>query len=726
MSHSVDIENINDARIVSEIHRAIINEPQINFTCAQIAQRLKIESTRAEKFLEYLADIEREYEETPSYRGIAKVFLRGQVYYEMLSDNSDVRRDYDFRASNEGGRDFCPKNMFYYVWAWINLAEEFFKQQNVDNNHTILLTNDCRHYFAEIIETAKKAALLRGYNVVFAFSEGKNPSCVSSYSHAARIVRPCISVFITASHLSRPIESTVVGAKVYFWGSTGKLESMTTPMIKTGTREQLLRLKSDINLHRHIRKTGHYKEIEVGESHTRLAVAGVLAALQQLPKISLYSLAKRLKDTPEIDTILKSVVPTKTPEVFKGLRIVVEGAHTSSGPLASRALKALGSQVILLHGSVEAIEGAHKADPSISENLKDLFEEITRQNAHMGIAFDLDGDRGAVVLPDKDGKHILVAPDRLGQVLIPFLMKDCGYGTAEKPFWVRCCLSTDALVDQGRKLNLPVDTTDAGYVHLKRREIIKNKEGFIAIGMGEASGHSWLDYTGAFENPIVLSLIFIAMGIKFNTVRGLSLSDPLALKKAYDHFEIPYRSAVRFQPLFSQKLIEEVSQMASEAGLSRPAFPAPITQKIIGLCRSESIKKLTAYFKEGRVFETDAGCLKVARLETQFDEEDEIYRYGKIYFSLGDILVGSFVSRGSSNDPTAVQIWEVREFEGPDWNGQRLPDNIVQKRFDAIGGVVLDACDKLGILELTDKKPSVNMPAVLASFARYKKANFLS
>ena len=49
------------------------------------------------------------------------------------------------------------------------------------------------------------------------------------------------------------------------------------------------------------------------------------------------------------------------------------------------------------------------------------------------------------------------------------------------------------------------------------------------------------------------------------------------------------------------------------------------------------------------------------KFESQWDEDEKIFRFGKIYFSLNGIPVGSFVSRASSNDPTAVQVWEVRE-----------------------------------------------------------------
>jgi len=267
--------------------------------------------------------------------------------------------------------------------------------------------------------------------------------------------------------------------------------------------------------------------------------------------------------------------------------------------------------------------------------------------------------------------------------------------------------------------------------------------------MGEASGHVWLDFTGPFENPIVVALLFAAMGINWNLhsesfhpdgevqgglghspnnispprVRGQGVGvsgDSLALLKAFNAAAIPYRKSTRFQPLFSSALIAEAAASPMNDTGWTPASKAPLAQKIIALCRSRSIEKLKSFFVERKTFPTPLGLLKVDKFETQWDEDEKIFRFGKIYFSLDNISAGSFVSRGSSNDPTAVQVWEVREFSGESWPGARLPEGIIQKRFDLVGGLVLTACEALGILELTDRKPAVNMAAVLESVKRYK------
>jgi phosphomannomutase len=661
-----------------------------------------------------------------------KVFVQGQVYYEALADNPDVRRDYDYRATNEGGRDFSPKNMAYYIWSWIQMAEDKCNDQGLDNNKTILITHDCRYYPEEIIEAAREAARRRGYQVVFAYASGTYPSCVSSYSHAVRVVRPVLAVFITASHVSRPAENTIVGAKVSILGNTGQLESISTHDIKVITPGILKALKERDDLHRIMNNGPEPQTIEVGNSHTDLMVLGALTALGKIPGKTVFSLGEELKDAREIEKTISSYLAGARKEadhIFKGIKVVIEGAHTSSGPLAREAFSALGAEAFLLHGEVEAVRGEHTADPSIKQNLVSLYREMEEREAHMGIAFDLDGDRGAIVLRTEEDEFMDLPPDKIGQLLIPFLMDAGGYKEADKSLYIRDCLSTDAILDQAVKSGVTVETTDAGYVFLKKREKERLAEGYTTLGMGEASGHAWLHYTGPFENPIAVATFFTVMSAGLCKKKGLEDSRGTlpyyAFSKALEESVIPYKKAPRFQPLFTPALIARAAAKEENTTGWTPDSKDPMPQLIIKLCRSESVSMLEDKFKPGVSFGTKIGTLTVEKFESQWDEEEKIYRFGKIYFSLDGVPVGSFVSRASSNDPTAVQVWEAREFGSKEYNGIRLSDEELGKRFDLIGGLVLDACESMGILTLTDKKPARNMEEVLPSVQRFREQGFL-
>ena len=718
-----EIPSPSDRTLVEKIRATILAKPGTYFAPSEIAQEHQIDLEQAEKWLEWLGDLKREYEEKPDFRGIARVFVENKTYFEALSDNPDVRRDYDYRATNDGGRDFCPKNMFYYMWAWTKMVERNCQDKNVTNNRVALITRDCRYYPPEIIEAAKESAMLLGYKVVFAFAGEGAPSCVSSYSHAVRMVNPTLAVFITASHVSRPIENTVVGAKVSFLGPGGELESLSTKDIKVVTAQLIHEAKESCTLSADIHPSDAYEEMSAGRSHTRMASAAVLSSLGLMPGLTLYGLSQRLKEeVSDIDGLLKEHLPAEIPKPLEGLTVVVEGAHTSSGMLAERAFSALGARTHLLRGDIKDICGPHDADPSVAENLDSLLAAMKTKGANMGIAFDLDGDRGAIVLPSEAGDVTVLAPDKLGQVLIPFLMDDGGYSEHEKPLFVRDCLSTDALIDQGKLSGVTVETTDAGYVFLKKHQAERAENGYLAISMSEASGHAWLDFTGPFENPIVLSLLFAAMCMRHAKAKGMWAGNsiaPLALEQIFNELAIPYRKSVRFQPLFARALVEEVEKSPSnDTGWSAESG-RPIPQKLINLCRSASIDKLKQFFTVGRTFTTPIGDLSVTDFEFQWDEAERIYRYGKIYFALDSVPIGSFVSRGSSNDPTAVQVWEVKEFAGDSWTGTRLSEEEINNRFDLVGGLVLHTCAEQGILDLGDRRPAVNIANILPSLERY-------
>lgn len=90
------------------------------------------------------------------------------------------------------------------------------------------------------------------------------------------------------------------------------------------------------------------------------------------------------------------------------LRVVVDAGNGAAGPLGIRTLSALGFEVDALHCDIDGTFPNHHPDPTVEENLIDLRERVLATNAHVGIAWDGDGDRigaldekGHVVWGDK-------------------------------------------------------------------------------------------------------------------------------------------------------------------------------------------------------------------------------------------------------------------------------------------------------------------------------------
>ena len=90
------------------------------------------------------------------------------------------------------------------------------------------------------------------------------------------------------------------------------------------------------------------------------------------------------------------------------LRVAVDAGNGITGPTAPRLLRALGHDVIELHCEVDGRFPNHPPDTSVPESYTDLAKAVVESQAHLGLAFDGDGDRLGVV----DGTGEIIWPDR--------------------------------------------------------------------------------------------------------------------------------------------------------------------------------------------------------------------------------------------------------------------------------------------------------------------------
>lgn len=94
--------------------------------------------------------------------------------------------------------------------------------------------------------------------------------------------------------------------------------------------------------------------------------------------------------------------------LVRPMTVVIDCAHGVCSQLAPTLLKTIGCEVIELNCEIDGQFPSHQPDPSNVANLKSLVQSVKKHKADLGIAFDGDGDRMALV--DSAGKVIL--PDR--------------------------------------------------------------------------------------------------------------------------------------------------------------------------------------------------------------------------------------------------------------------------------------------------------------------------
>lgn len=97
------------------------------------------------------------------------------------------------------------------------------------------------------------------------------------------------------------------------------------------------------------------------------------------------------------------------PNVGEGLHIVVDAGNGVAGPSYCAIFKAVGCTVTELYTEPDGTFPNHLADPSKQDTLKELQAEVQRTNAHIGFAFDGDGDRVGIV----DEKGAICSADEI-------------------------------------------------------------------------------------------------------------------------------------------------------------------------------------------------------------------------------------------------------------------------------------------------------------------------
>ncbi len=98
------------------------------------------------------------------------------------------------------------------------------------------------------------------------------------------------------------------------------------------------------------------------------------------------------------------------------LRVVWDPGNGAASDITKLLAARLPGEHVIINGVVDGTFPNHHPDPTVAKNLVQLIEEVAREKADLGIAFDGDGDRIGVV--DDEG-HIL-----FGDQLMVILARD--------------------------------------------------------------------------------------------------------------------------------------------------------------------------------------------------------------------------------------------------------------------------------------------------------------
>ena len=194
--------------------------------------------------------------------------------------------------------------------------------------------------------------------------------------------------------------------------------------------------------------------------------------------------------------------------VIKPFTVVLDAGSGMAGLVAPLLFDQLPCKTTKLCFDIDGTFPNHEANPLLEENRRDITEEVMRQHADIGIAWDGDADRCFFI----DGSGEFISGDFITALLAEaFLLKHPGSTII---YDLRASRAVKDTVDRlgGRALMNRV-----GHAFIKRR--MRDEDGIFA---GEVTGHYYFrDYSYADNGFIPALLILELMSKKNKSLRDL-------------------------------------------------------------------------------------------------------------------------------------------------------------------------------------------------------------
>lgn len=228
----------------------------------------------------------------------------------------------------------------------------------------------------------------------------------------------------------------------------------------------------------------------------------------------------------------------------KKLKVVVDAGNGTAGVIACPIFKKLGCEVIELYCEMDGNFPNHHPDPTLPEALEDLIKEVTKSKAHLGVAYDGDGDRIGII--DDEG-HII-----WGDLLMVLFARDILSLNPGAPI-ISEVKASKVLYDEIEKLGGRPIMWKTGHSLIKKK--IKEEKALLA---GEMSGHIFFaDRYFGFDDAIYSSARLLELLSKSEKTLSQMLSD---LPRTYYTPEIRVYASdeVKF------KIVEEVKKELSQ------------------------------------------------------------------------------------------------------------------------------------------------------------------
>lgn len=219
------------------------------------------------------------------------------------------------------------------------------------------------------------------------------------------------------------------------------------------------------------------------------------------------------------------------------LKVVIDCGNGMCGLIESQTIDKLPIEAVYLYKNVDLTFPNHEANPLKTETLKDLQNEVTKQQADIGISFDGDGDRVGFV----DEKGNIVSMDIAGALIATQILKRAPNSTVL--YDVR---SSKAVPEAISENSGKPEKIRVGHFFIKKR--MREINAAFAL---ELSGHYYFKELAFAESAIVAAILIL------NTI---SASD-----KPFSEIIKPFRryshtGEINFEVRDKDEKIKQISQ----------------------------------------------------------------------------------------------------------------------------------------------------------------------
>lgn len=268
---------------------------------------------------------------------------------------------------------------------------------------------------------------------------------------------------------------------------------------------------------------------------------------------------------------------------FKGLKIVIDCANGAAYKIAPEVFEELGAEVVVINNQPD---GTNINKECGSTHLRMLQQEVVKNKADFGIAYDGDADRTLFV--DEEGN--IVDGDKIMLLLAQNLKQR---GRLKNDTLVVTVMSNMGLFVAAKELGIELEVTKVG----DRYVLEKMLEGGYSIG-GEQSGHIILLDFATTGDGILTSLQLT----KLIKESGKKLSEIAKIMKVYPQVLVNAKVENGKKDLYSKdpvilEAIKKVEEKLNGKGrvLIRPSGTEPLVRVMIEGEDYEEIKKDASY-----------------------------------------------------------------------------------------------------------------------------------